>query len=120
MKCFRVIQCIFIHRGPPGEKGDTPKVEPLDGVPDTIVGPYGITGEVGEKGDRGYDGKDGTPGENGTLVTTSCQFIIPCLTIVYIFCFRCEWNSRRQWRKRFTWAARSQSKINQSIETVKI
>lgn len=55
----------FSFRGPPGEKGDTPKLETFDRGPETIVGPYGIQGDIGDKGDRGFDGRDGSPGEPG-------------------------------------------------------
>lgn len=42
-------------------------MEPFGGLPETIVGPFGLQGDVGEKGDRGFDGRDGSPGEGGNL-----------------------------------------------------
>lgn len=63
----------LLFRGPPGEKGDTPKFEPNEGVPETIVGPYGLPGDVGDKGDRGYDGRDGSPGEPGKQIITEIR-----------------------------------------------
>lgn len=62
-------------RGPPGEKGDTPKFEPSEGIPETIVGPYGLPGAIGEKGDKGTHGRDGSPGEPGKIKKTLVLFI---------------------------------------------
>lgn len=60
-----IINLFHFSRGPPGEKGDTPKILELENREETIVGPYGLPGAVGDKGDRGFDGRDGSPGEPG-------------------------------------------------------
>lgn len=57
----------MIHRGPPGEKGDSASYLEVASPNQEIIGPLGIQGSPGEKGDKGYNGRDGTPGEAGEL-----------------------------------------------------
>lgn len=66
VKIIEIAYKIFLkQRGLPGDKGDSPKLESVDGSPDEIVGPHGKPGTPGDKGNRGKDGRDGSPGEPG-------------------------------------------------------